>query len=202
MKENQNFSFVDYEPFYGVPYEIEFPKVNPEENLSSELDRFSLPPRNAFISSELLNYTREELKKGLKSLPSISLGNAMEVETNIQPSSSSSVVASTTSMDRQSDPPKVIAKVAPDGSLVSVTDLDDLSFKASAMEKTNVLWFSRDQIFGTPKSTVFFLFRSPFCDDIHPMNGLITTIFDQMTVRKFFDSSLAGLKYGFSIGQR
>jgi secreted Zn-dependent insulinase-like peptidase len=179
-RSNSSSSVIEYEPFYGVPYEVG--RLDSNHKTISEIvikpAQFRLPAENRFISFELMHVTRDELRKGLKSSAAVVHENDMEwnekeatsslkLEGGESPLSkkSSGVIDS-----RKSDPPRLLAKYSFEENCAKELTDQELDLKECVVNadnwQKNVLWFSKDQIFGTPKSTVFFLFRSPYCGEL------------------------------------
>jgi len=73
------------------------------------------------------------------------------------------------------------------------------------LSKTNLpenseVWWSKDAVFGFPRSIFFSQLRNNATKDGHPENGLLSTIFSQLVARKYFQASQTGLSYSIGVG--
>ncbi len=230
QKENEKSSFIEYEPYYGVPYEVtsfNLLELRSRATVTHE-KTFQLPSVNPFISYDLLEYDKilAERKQVCSEIGVNHQSNSeniqeKEMDWNINSAKLGIHHNSETQLKPlQSSPPKLLARFHKDTSTVEKFDVLQETDPSSSIIR-NALWFSKDEIYETPKSTVFFLFKTPasgnrmilcvevncfivpsLIDEVHPVSSLITSIFDQMMIRKYYPSSVAGLSHGFSLGQQ
>jgi secreted Zn-dependent insulinase-like peptidase len=206
-------SSLEYEPFYGVPYEISDLCFSDNSKQSSEKS-MHLPGMNRFISYDLLNYTTATSHE-LDETREIEWDNPSFVVTdNVK------TVNSRKEKPLQSDPPKLLACFDEISNAFKLFPNEFAVGQHPSKSIRNSLWYSVDQIFGTPKTVVYFFFRNShsgmffslfvcvvvvlvlFLGENHPVSALIGTIFDQMTIKRYYDSSIAGLHHSLSLGQR
>lgn len=66
----------------------------------------------------------------------------------------------------------------------------------------DVAFSSADEVFKQPKSIVYCLVHAPSTDNLHPVYSLLGSLFDQLTVSKYYSAGVAGLQHGVSVSSR
>jgi secreted Zn-dependent insulinase-like peptidase len=143
---------LEYEPFYGVPYEhSDFSFSDSDVAKVSSETSMCLPGMNRFISYDLLNYA---------TVTSHQFDEAREIEWDNPSFVSEKAVHGSKGKPLQSNPPKLLACFDENSKNIQLFSNEFAIGKHPSKNIQNSLWYSVDQIFGTPKTVVYFFFRN------------------------------------------
>ena len=72
--------------------------------------------------------------------------------------------------------------------------------RLTSLSPRDEVWWSKDEVFGFPRTAFLSRVKSSASQDGHPENSILSNIFTQLITRKYFQVAQTGLSYTTSVG--
>ena len=192
------------EPYYGLPYHMDTlphqtmlrwnsSRFSSHSDANTDNDNeWQRPPLNPFICDELLTRDHSHSHSG------IGKSDAIEFSPTVVDNNKTLISIPHSSY------PRLLVSSDSNGNDVckDVNGINKDETKRTFATSNQQLWYSPDELFHTPKSTIALFILTPLCGDSHPLNSLVSTVYSQLSSFKYYAPSIAGLEYSTQVNNR